>query len=318
MERIVAAAVRKEDEGRPLVDWLADRFTYLDRAAWAERIADGSITVDGTASAPDRPLSAGERVAFAPGTDAAEPETDDRVADLYEDEDYLIVGKPPNLPCHPGGRFFKRTLWYLLRDRLTDVRIATRLDRETSGCVLLCKSAAAARRFQDLQRGGEVEKRYLAIVHGDFPADLFAEGELAGDEGSAVRKKRRFVPRGSGGEYCATRFELAERSGGLSLVRAELLTGRTHQIRATLCSLGFPVAGDKLYGTDETRFLRFIAGALTKEDSAALILDHQALHCESIEFPGARGERIRASCPAPWDFPPRQSGRGGEKISALP
>jgi RluA family pseudouridine synthase len=318
MERIVAALVREADAGRPLIDWLAGRFSYLDRESWKARIADGSISVDGERAEPGRALRAGERVAFSPGADAAEPETDGRVRDLYEDGDYLVVDKPGDLPCHPGGRFFKGTLWYLLRERLGEVRIATRLDRETSGCVVLCKNPEAARRFQRLHEAGRVEKRYLAMVHGAFPDELYAEGELTDDGESAVRKKRRFGPQGSGGEYCATRFALTERSGGLSLVRAELITGRTHQIRATLCSLGYPVVGDKLYGTDEARFLRFIAGALTEEDQEALMLDRQALHCESISFPSGSGALIRASCPALWTFPPRPEGRGEASISAPP
>jgi 23S rRNA-/tRNA-specific pseudouridylate synthase len=118
-------------------------------------------------------------------------------------------------------------------------------------------------------------------VEGDFPEFLDATGWLGSDTASVIRKKRRFSwtrPESGDVQDAETHCQCLCRHGGLSLVQAVLVTGRTHQIRATMCSLGFPVVGDKIYGRDETWFLRFRDDTLTPADHAAMRLGHQALH----------------------------------------
>jgi 23S rRNA pseudouridine955/2504/2580 synthase/23S rRNA pseudouridine1911/1915/1917 synthase len=218
------------------------------------------------------------------------------------------------LPIHPGGRFFAHTLWYLLTRDIGKVHIATRLDRETSGLVLAAKDAGTARYLQEQQGLGAIHKTYLALVHGCFPAGpKIANGWLIPDLESVVRKKRRFVSStaledpglGPGTESCKTVFAtqgswLAE-DGERSRVEARLLTGRTHQIRASLLSLGYPVVGDKLYGLDERFFLRFLENSLTDTDLTRLVLPYQALHCGKLEFLDPDGVRLAFSTPAPWN-----------------
>lgn len=314
MKRIVESTIGANDAGAALADWLVSRFSYAGRDRWVAFISDGSITVNGRAAPPDLALSQGDLIAFRPRPeDCAEPEVDKRIRTLYEDDDFLVVYKPPNLPCHPGGRFFENTLWAILAEAIPTVRIATRLDRETSGCVLICLTAEAARRIQKQGESGSMAKEYDVLVHGDFPKELDAEGFIGADGSSAVRKKRLFVmaapggePPGKGFERCGTffrrtgSFRKEEASSPISAVRAVLRTGRTHQIRATLRSLGYPVVGDKLYGTDETRFVRFAEGTLTEEDQAALVLDNQALHCAEISFLSRKGSPVLVRCDPPW------------------
>ncbi len=208
---------------------------------------------------------------------------------LYEDDDLVVADKPGNLPCHPGGRYCANTLLHLLRDRAGDggkLRIINRLDRETSGIVLVAKSAAMSRSLSGQFRRHTAQKEYTVLVHGDFPVHLEARGWLVPDADSVIRKKRRFVtcsaPPAPGAESAETDFELVEARDGISRVLARPRTGRTHQIRATLLSLGFPVVGDKIYGLDETFFLRFITDALTEADRARLVLPRQALHASSL------------------------------------
>jgi 23S rRNA pseudouridine955/2504/2580 synthase/23S rRNA pseudouridine1911/1915/1917 synthase len=133
-------------------------------------------------------------------------------------------------------------------------------------------------------------------------------GWLVQDRRSTVRKKRRFIPAPAtepGAESCRTLLTGMKcwqtPDGPLSLVEARLLTGRTHQIRASLFSLGFPVVGDKLYGLDDGIFLRFMDDGLTPEDIRRLVLPYQALHCASLEFQGPDGEGLALSAPAPWE-----------------
>lgn len=299
MEREARTVVDARSAGSALIDYISARYTYLDRGEWHRAIAEGSLTVNGRAAEPGGPVAAGDLIAFAPGS-FAEPEADTRIRILHEDAARLVVEKPPNLPAHPGGRYFKRTLWYILKERGFEPRIVTRLDRETSGLVLAAKTAAEARRLGALSAEGRIEKGYLALVHGNFPADLAARGVLVSDRESSVRKKRAFIseddpgfPEASRtGERCETVFALAGAADGKSMVQARLLTGRTHQIRATLHSLGYPVVGDKLYGLDPTLFLRFIGGTLSVADRAILELPHQALHCARLSFKAEDGRTL--------------------------
>lgn len=315
MERIAQTVISGAEAGRSLLDFLSARFTYLSRAEWEAAAGGGIVTLNGKTSRAEGILRAGDVVRFSPES-FEEPDVAAAYSVVYEDADTLVVDKPANLPVHPSGRFFKRTLWYLLRSERPGIRFATRLDRETSGLVLIAKTSQEARRLQKLQEGNRIDKRYLALVHGSFSA-LFpgsaepwlrANGVLIPDPASAVRKKRSYVDRTdplfpraeAAGETCETLLALVEEGNGRSLLRAKLVTGRTHQIRATLCSLGFPLVGDKLYGVDERLFIRFAEGTLTDEDRERLMLPHQALHCESLVFPSTSGGEIRVSAPAPF------------------
>jgi 23S rRNA pseudouridine955/2504/2580 synthase/23S rRNA pseudouridine1911/1915/1917 synthase len=338
-ERTIEGRVAPEGGGKSLIDYLCERFSYLGRGQWLSSIEDGSLTLNGGRASPATLLSAGDRLRFKPPS-LEEPPAPLQYGIRYEDADYLIADKPPLLPVHPSGIYFKNTLWSLLlreRPEQGTIHIVTRLDRETSGLVLVAKNAAAARHAQEAQQERSLEKRYLAVAHGAFPRGcLLAEGRLLPDEGSLVRKKRRYSgdspaaaygenvsgrgegeaalersaalgPAGKGGpqgERCATAFALYRTwqadEGPRSLIEARLITGRTHQIRATLLALGYPIVGDKLYGLDEGFFLRFIAGTLDEGDLGRLILPYQALHCSSLMFTAADGRAIRAEAPPPW------------------
>ncbi len=326
--------------GESLLSYLCGRFSYLLKEQWLSCIEDGSLLLNGERAGPARALAAGDRLSFSPPS-LREPPVPLRYGRAYEDEDYLIVDKPPLLPVHPSGIYFEHSLWSLLRKDGGDIHIITRLDRETSGLVLVAKSAAAARRAQEAQTSRALEKRYLAVTHGAFPSAIQqAEGWLSSDGGSQVRKKRRYsaerpaiaenqsgAPGGEAGpakgcrreppvESCATIFNALGAwqadDGPRSLVEARLLTGRTHQIRATVLALGYPILGDKLYGLDESCFLRFIAGTLDEDDERRLVLPYQALHCAFLSLSAGDGRSIRVEAPPPW---PSSLGHGEAKLT---
>jgi RluA family pseudouridine synthase len=309
MERKPCARIRPEESGVSLIEWLVRRFTYLSHGQWMVMIAETRVGVNGSPSSAERILVSGDLVGFDPPR-YEEPPVDDRIEVAYEDDEYLIVIKSGSLPCHPGGRFFEHTLWKILLERYEEVHIATRLDRETSGLVLVCKSSGAARYVQGLQVRGLVHKEYLAWVEGSFPDSIEARGFIVSDEHSEIRKKKLYVPeteayRGRDSEACFTGFErlrlVWSERGPFSLLLVLPRSGRTHQIRSTLKTLGYPIVGDKLYGPDEGIFLRFAKGTLDEKDLNRLMLPNQALHCSRISFPKESGGSIDASSPPPWD-----------------
>ncbi|MFZ5774629.1 MAG: RluA family pseudouridine synthase [Thermodesulfobacteriota bacterium] len=311
MQRQLRVTVSPDAAGSSLLDYLARRFTYLSRQAWRAELAVGHLLLNDRSGQPDALLAAGDLLVYLPSVAAlAEPPVVLDYGVLYEDEHLLVVDKPAPLPCHPGGRFFSHTLWALLRERqgLARPALVNRLDRETSGIVLVAKTRGAARSCQEQFLAGAVEKEYLALVEGE--AEFWeheAVGWLAPDPASQVRKKVRFHPlpakAESGGVACVTALRRLVARAGLSLLAVMPRTGRCHQIRATLFALGLPVVGDKLYGLDETLFLRFMEDGLTDADRALLRLERQALHAARlcIRHPES-GREMEFRSPAPPAF----------------
>ncbi len=293
MKRHTVFDVPAAAAGVPLADFLVSRFPYHDHAGWCERIGSGHVTVNARMCLPEAVLQAGDRLAYDT-SDIPEPPVDFTIGIVSDDDDLLIVNKSGNLPCHPGGRYFNHTLWAWLKETrgISDPELVNRIDRETSGLVVVAKNAAAAHNCRKQFSGRMVGKRYQALVEAStFPATLESVGWLTADAAAAVRKKRRFVPGGSpdvapepGAEWAETRFSLLEQRGGVARIEAVPHTGRLHQIRAALLALGFPVVGDKLYGVDETIFIRFCEGRLSDADRAALRMDRQALHAAGLSF----------------------------------
>ena len=300
-----------------LLDFLSARFTYHSRDQWRERITEQRVLVNTVAAVAERTLVGGDEIEFIVH-DIAEPPVSFDVRIVFEDYDVMVINKPANLPCHPAGRYFNHTLWAYLKTRhcLESPILVNRLDRETSGLVLVAKQskAEAQCRAQFAQR--RVVKRYIVLVEGPFPESLQAHGWMLPDPASGVRKRRRFMPSPSGSEtrdagsdpssseWAETDFRLLSATAdGVSEVEAILHTGRLHQIRATLSSLGYPVVGDKLYGPDPIIFVRFCSEALTDEDRRRLRMTRQALHATELEFQHpSTGERMRFEAPLPSDM----------------
>ena len=218
---------------------------------------------------------------------------------IDETDDYIIVDKPPLLLVHPTKPNGPTTLWAELRQLLAfeiasggQVSIVNRLDRETSGIVLVAKTTAAAREFGLLMQSRRVTKEYQAIVWG-WPewetktagAPIIRQGEI---ETSKIYLKQTIDPRGA---KAVTRLRVVKRfqkptanGESFSLVKAHPLTGRTHQIRVHLASLGHPIVGDKIYGPDETLYLRFIETGWTDELALRLLLERHALHASRLRI----------------------------------
>ncbi len=214
-----------------------------------------------------------------------------------ETDEYLVVDKPPFLLTHPTKPDAQPTLWNELRELLAfeianggQVSIVNRLDRETSGLVLVAKTAAGARRFGLLMQQQRLKKEYLAIVWGwpdwttkTVDAPLDRQGKHGKSE---IWLKQTIHPAGAASQTefrVEQRFTRSTSSGDkFSLIRAIPRTGRTHQIRVHLSSLGHPIVGDKIYGPNEELYLQFIETGWTPELERQLLLPRQALHSSKL------------------------------------
>ena len=284
--------VPEAEDGTPLPDYLAAHFSRFDRAGWIRAIEAGFVTVNDRPALPNMTIKRHDRVGYYP-PETPEPDAELHYRVLHEDSDLLVIDKPGNLCMLPTGPFFRHTLWHLVGSKYGEIRFVHRLDRETSGLVIAARTRRAAAAMDN--GSTPVHKEYLALVNGDFRGRVHAEGYLVHDRTSAVRKKKRFVFADSQ-EADAARLdptaetavtELVEESHvppDMTLVRAVLGTGRQHQVRATLFSLGFPLAGDKLYGLDERLFLKIATQDLNEDNLKKLRFRRQALHAAVLEF----------------------------------
>lgn len=310
-KRLARMQLRAHETGGLLLDYLTSRFTYNNRERWQDMIYEGCLCVNSKTASIRARVKPGDLVEFHM-PDAQEPPVQARYGILYRDDTLVVVDKPGDLPSHPGGRYFRNTLWWLLRTRFGDehLSLVNRLDRETSGIVLIARSKWAAGELGRQFKGRTVRKKYVVLVEGRFPKrPMEAAGILVRDRESLVRKRRRFIPGapclppGVQWERCSTTLRLAAFSNGLSLVEAIPHTGRLHQIRATLCGLGYPVVGDKIYGLDDRLFLRYIEGRLTREDEQKLRLPRQAVHAAGLRFHHpAAGAALSFNSPIPKEI----------------
>jgi 23S rRNA pseudouridine1911/1915/1917 synthase len=301
-----------------------DRF--LGRAAAARRIAlsrtrlkalieAGAVTVDGNiVGDPSAKVAAGARIAFEapPPQDSPLVGEDLPLRVVYEDEHLIVVDKPPGLVVHPAPGHAAHTLVNALIGHcgasLSGVGgvkrpgIVHRLDKDTSGLLVVAKTDAAhrglAELFADHGRTGSLRREYLALVWGAFDATA---GRIEAPIGRDPRHRQKMaVVSSERGRRALTGWRLEEALGPASLVSCRLETGRTHQIRVHMASTGHPLMGDSVYGAG----FKTKAARLGEPAKAALVaLGRQALHASLLSFEHpATGQELRFESRPPKDF----------------
>lgn len=247
-----------------------------------------------------------------------EPPCPRTIAVVHADARCYVIDKPAYLPVHASAKFYFNTLTRVLDERFPDedLQICHRLDRETSGCLVVARDRAAAVALkQAFATKTQITKEYLAVVHGQPPWDETHTLDIplrlarAGDPTKLVSVRMlsgAAAAAAPGSVEAITRVRVEQRSMGLdpgyALVRCTLVTGRQHQIRAHLAHAGFPIVGDKLYAHGDEAFMRFCDVGLVPELAALFVLPRQALHAARVAFPHPDGGVVTASAPLPADM----------------
>jgi 23S rRNA pseudouridine955/2504/2580 synthase len=317
-----ASGVRKvridaDAAGQRVDNFLHRELPGVPRARVYRLLRRGEVRVNGGRVRADYRLEAGDEVRIPPvrlRAEGAAPSPDRAAAILdhvlFEDKRLLVIDKPTGVAVHGGSGISHGVIELLraARPDLRDLSLVHRLDRETSGCLVLAKKRSALRALHEKFRQGVVEKNYLALVVGDWQL-----GEQLIDKPLLVTHRKggeRHVIVSHEGKAAQTRVRLSRTYREYSLVQCSPLTGRTHQIRVHLQSVGFPIAGDERYGdADANRRLK------------ALGLPRLFLHAQSISFPDEHGNELHFTAPLSDDlngflstlqerFPKRDSGQG--------
>lgn len=289
-----------------LLDFLAGRFRYHDRHTWEAKIASHEVCVDGRPASPWTRLQRGMVVSYE--TLHREPEVCTDIDILHETPTLLCVAKPAGLPVHADGVFVRNTLVQVLRTRLgAHLQPTHRLDRETSGVLVVAKSKATAKDVQMQFQRGEVEKAYIAIVRGLVRDDrVTIDGPIGRDQTSRITIRRAVVAADAADARTAhTEVRVLQRLASSTYVEVRPKTGRTHQIRAHLAAIGHSLVGDALYGRDDDSYLAWVQHVKAFGDPAwpaGRDAPRHFLHASAITLTTAEGERLTVEAPLPADM----------------
>ena len=299
-EQIQDYQVSAADAGHRLDAFLAQR-SGLSRARIQRLIADEHVLLGGHPAKPSAPVGAGQQVRLiVPPAEPLRLRPEAIPLDiLFEDEDLLVVNKPAGLVVHPGAGHTTGTLVHALLahcQRLPGIGgverpgIVHRLDRDTSGVMVVAKTDTAHQSLSAQFKARVVRKRYLALAHGQLARD---SGTIEAAIGRRERDRKRMGVRREGGREARTGYRVLRRLPEMTLVALRLETGRTHQIRVHLAHIGHPVVGDRVYGGRSERRAR--AGVEPAE--------RQMLHAWRLGFRHPRtGAWLEFAAPPPADF----------------
>jgi 23S rRNA pseudouridine1911/1915/1917 synthase len=298
-ERLVAAA---DEAGMRMDLFVSRRLGTVSRSEVQRLIRAGRVTVDGRPVRSSAPVGSGQSVRVqVPAPEPARPESEPLpLTILHDDADIVVIDKPPGMVVHPGPGHRRGTLVNALLHHVSGLSgiggqhrpgIVHRLDRGTSGVMVVAKHDRAhrdlARQFHDRV----VEKEYAALVWGRPPSGSLVDRPIGRDP----RHRQKMSSRARRGRPAVTRILDAEPLGGVTLVRVSIATGRTHQIRVHLSEVGHPVVGDALYGGVRRR--------LPEGLSALRRLDRPFLHASRIAFDHpADGRRVSFDVPLAMDL----------------
>ncbi|WP_374712320.1 RluA family pseudouridine synthase [Symbiobacterium terraclitae] len=287
--------VAEESHGR-LDAFLAGREELgLSRSRIKGLIEEGHVTLNGAVPKAKQSVEPGDEIVVAiPDPEPVDLEPEDIPLDIvYEDEDLLVINKQRGLVVHPAAGHWRGTLVHAVLDKVEDLEgiggelrpgIVHRLDKDTTGLLVVAKTERAMASLQDQIREHTARRIYWALVHGNSMPDA---GRIEAPIGRHPTDRKRMAVNTKTGREAITRFRVLERYRGYALLECQLETGRTHQIRVHLSFIGHPVVSDPLYGTRKPH----------------LGMPPQALHARQLGFRHpATGEWMEFTAEPPADM----------------
>lgn len=280
----------------------------LSRSRAQALIAQGHVLVDGVVCKPGHRLRGHETISVQePAPVAAEPEAEALpLTVLYEDRDVIVLNKAAGMVVHPGAGHRSGTMVNALLHHVDDLQgvggtlrpgLVHRLDKDTSGVMVVAKHDVALRSLQAAFKAREVEKRYLALIAGQ-PSDV---GTFETLYARHPKQRLQFTGRVRNGKPAVTHYEVTRRFAKACLVEVQLETGRTHQIRVHFSEAGFPLLGDGLYGP--------------KAAQRPEVIMRQALHAWKLSFPHPRTGLVKTyTARPPRDFVAAQKALASESL----
>ena len=246
-----------EQGGERIDRFLSEEIADLSRSYIQKLLKEGSISVNGKAVKANYKVNAGDEILV----EIPEPEMPDILPEdipldiLYEDDDILIVNKPKGMVVHPAPGHYSHTLvnavLYHCGSRLSGINgvlrpgIVHRIDMDTTGSLLICKNDRAHLILAEELKEHSITRRYHAIVHGNLKEDT---GTVNAPIGRHPVDRKKMSTKSSSGRHAVTHYRVLERFGDFTYIECELETGRTHQIRVHMSSIGHPILGDAVYG----------------------------------------------------------------------
>lgn len=294
MPKTLTFHIHKDEENQSIHHFLREHLGFTKSQIRSLKFRENGITVNNNRCRISYTLTSGDILKLI-----LEEETPEShivplfqpISVLYEDDDVLVVNKPAGILVHPVGGHYKDTLsnmvsaYYQVQNKNIMIRPVGRLDKDTSGAVIFAKNKIAAACFSQKNCGSGFEKEYLAIISG-IPDHL--KGEIHSPIGSCPGKPLKMKV-DANGKSALTSYKVEKTFSSSALLRVRIATGRTHQIRIHMASIGHPLLGDRLYGTEESLSLKGFS--------------RTALHAASVQFPQPfSGQKIRIEAPLPEDF----------------
>lgn len=305
----------KRQEPLRIDKFLMTRVEGATRNKIQQALEEGNITVNGKPVKPNYKIHPADDIIIY---DTRRPDITEIIPEelpldiIYEDADLMVINKPAGMVVHPGCGNYSGTLvngisWYLQQQTgnlsvLPRVGLVHRIDKDTTGLVVIAKTETAMFKMAAQFKAHTVHRRYVALVWGDVTEN---EGTVEAHVGRHQRFRKLFAayPEGEHGKEAITHYRVLERFGYVTLLELQLETGRTHQIRVHMSSLGHPLFGDTTYGGDKivkgtifSKYKQFVENSLT-------LLPRQALHAKELGFEHpATGEKLMFNSDLPADM----------------
>jgi len=305
--RIFTLKVSEDADGRRLDKYLADELDDLSRSLIKKIIEDKNVNVDGKGCRPSKRLSAGEEIEVSiPPNEAKAIEPEDIDIDIvYEDDDLVVVDKPPGLVVHPGAGKNRGTLVSALLFKGIPLSqcgpedrpgIVHRLDKDTSGILVVAKTDVAHEGLSAQFRAHTTERIYVGVCWGRINVD---SGRIEAFLTRHPKDRKRITASRDTGRRAVTEYKVVERFSQMTCVELRPKTGRTHQIRVHMAHMGHPVCGDRTYGS--MKAAKTLSSPSLKK--AVLALKRQALHAKVLGFDHpVTGEKMSFRSSVPGDI----------------